>query len=309
MLESYHVVRSETFNQNVPTGKCLVKGHVYDPSSSKGIENVLVATLDKVHSDVTDTSGAYNFLLDINDTSIFAFKSQFAEEVIWKHNFKDQHIVEIDFYLTEDYGMIEVDKPVIYMYSDKPLNVNLQLDFKSDLVFSYPEYKQGWNVQIDASGMVHEGKNYPYLFWEGETNNLPYITENDQYEGFLIKTDTAVVFLENCLTKLGFNNTESTDFITYWAPRMIQKEYAFIQFTIDDLYDERIAKLKISPKPDNIKRVFMLYSLYDNEPVFDQANLSEQSLSGLNRNGFTLLEWGGAEQQTVPNYEKLVSNH
>ena len=51
---------------------------------------------------------------------------------------------------------------------------------------------------------------------------------------------------------------------------------------------EEAAKLEITPAPDNILRVFMVY-----EPLDKPIEIEPQALPALTREGFTVVEWGG----------------
>ena len=84
-----------------------------------------------------------------------------------------------------------------------------------------------------------------------------------------------------------------TDFITYWAPRVMKYEYATIQFLLGDDYANSIAELISNPKPDSELRIFMLFQGF-NENV-PPNYLVEPSFDNFKRKGFTLVEWGGAQ--------------
>ena len=48
--------------------------------------------------------------------------------------------------------------------------------------------------------------------------------------------------------------------------------------------------LEITPKPDSIIRIMMVY-----KPVNKYTNIEEQELITPERKGFTVVEWGGSE--------------
>jgi len=174
-------------------------------------------------------------------------------------------------------------------------NVELILTHPN-VTFTYPQYKESWTVKIGANGSIQDltsQKNYPYLFWEGETKNLRYQAENKIVNGQLVKTDTLVNYLETSLTKLGLNEKEQTDFITFWAPSILAKDFVFIQFLIDEEYDELVAGLSVNPTPDSRRRIFMQFTLLENN--FVPFEYSTQEFSSFKRSGFTLIEWGGSE--------------
>ena len=87
---------------------------------------------------------------------------------------------------------------------------------------------------------------------------------------------------------MGLTDREADEFIIYWLPRMEGNAYNLISFQTDAYTDS--AALTIDPEPDTLIRVFMAWQGLE-EPV----NVPEQSLSAVLRNGFTVVEWGGAE--------------
>lgn len=294
-----YAIISDEYSKDVPEGKCVVMGVVTSSYEVDGKGNPLliqggeISTLDRKKTSFTNEKGEYKLLLDSKDTSLFFFKRLMEEIVIWNYTFQSQHIVTINFYPGIHPDMMDVDKPVIYLYSENELNAEIKFTCKGDLTFTYPTYNDAWNVVVKGNQITASGKTYPYLFWEAETNELNYEIENQTINGFLIKTDSVVDFLENSLTALGLNSTEKTDFITFWAPRMISKPYALVQFFIDDVYAEKISEMTITPTPDAMRRVFMMFTPLDH----DEINLTvlPQELNSFQRKGFTVLEWGGSE--------------
>ena len=284
----------DTINPNVEAGKCLVKGTIVDYGGST-IGEGIVGTTDFKKQAKVDEEGNFELLLDDTDSSIFFFAHGYSESVLYNYDFKSQHEVTMQFLAYTDDGMIEVEKPVIYCYSNKPIEFDMQLDLRSDLSFSYPQYEEnGWHVGLDKDGIQVNGQNYPYLFWEGETDHLTYTASAENtVEGYLIQTDTCITFMETTLSAMGLNATEKTDFITFWGPRLMQKEYALVQFIVDEDYDTEIAGINTSVKPDNQRRVFMKFTGLD--VPYTSFELTTPSFSKIDRSGFTIIEWGGAE--------------
>lgn len=289
----YSVV-SDEFSEKVPAGKCMVKGKVISDDSLKA--EGLISTLDRRRFTYTDQAGNFQLLLNETDTSLFFFKEGWEEIVIWKYPFKSQHVVTINFYPQSDMSMMIVDKPVIYLYNEEPLSVDISLNFKGDFKFTYPEYKDGWYVQLDQHNQIKDsktGRTYPYLFWEGEMNTVDFSAENGKMEGFVLDTKNTISFLEEKLTRLGLNQTEKTDFITFWGPRMIKSPYALVQFIVDEEYEQRIAGISVQPQPDSKRRIYMIFAPIENAiPPFE---IIPQDLPAFERKGFTLVEWGGSE--------------
>ena len=118
-------------------------------------------------------------------------------------------------------------KPVIYLYPQKEQEVEVSLELQGELSFTYPEYEEGWNVLAYPDGrLVHQGKEYDYLFWEGKLDSFKPNWE----EGFVVKKEDTVAFLEESLTALGLTPKEYNDFIVYWAPIMMENEYNKVYF-------------------------------------------------------------------------------
>lgn len=195
-----------------------------------------------------------------------------------------------------DFAKIEVisDKPVIYLYPSQKMPIQVILENSSLFTFTYPEYKNGWSVIAQADGTIeYNQKLYNYLFWEGKTNlNISSINWSN---GFIVQKAQLLTFLEEKLNQMGFNSKEQQDFITYWYPRMQNNESNYIHFLFNEEYNT-YAPLKISPQPDQLFRVYMIWSdagsRTDLKPI-------EQKIPGFQRNGFSVLEWGGAEMKNL----------
>ena len=175
-------------------------------------------------------------------------------------------------------------KPVIYLYPEETTEISVHLDYTGELICTYPHYKDGWTVTAYPDGTLvdAQGMEYNYLYWEGNSDRV-----NDFTHGFCIRGEDTATFLEEALARLGLNRKEANEFIVYWLPLMERNSYNVISFQTF-AYTET-AKLLITPEPDTMIRVFM--SWYATEkPVA----IEKQELHASNRQGFTVVEWGGA---------------
>lgn len=180
-------------------------------------------------------------------------------------------------------------KPVIYLYPERKMDVNVQLDTKNmngTLDVTYPLYgSTGWNVTAYPDGKLTDkqtGKYYQYLFWEG--------TSMKQWsfpDGFVVKGEESVQFLEEKLSYMGLLPKEYNDFIVYWLPLMSKNKYNLVRF-VNEEYN-RDVPLNISPKPQSTLRVYMVFKSLDS-PII----IKEQKLHSFKRQGFTVVEWGGS---------------
>jgi len=177
-------------------------------------------------------------------------------------------------------------KPVIYLYPEKETEVSVSLELDGALTCTYPVYKNGWEVIAGPEGTLinkDDGREYSYLYWEG-------IGESswDMSKGFVVKGADTIQFLQEKLEYLGLTPKELNEFIVYWLPHMQNNKYNLITFQTD-IY-ENSANLNVSPKPDSILRIFMVYKALD-----EFAEVQEPVLDTFERNGFAVIEWGGTE--------------
>ncbi|WP_294754061.1 hypothetical protein [uncultured Flavonifractor sp.] len=178
------------------------------------------------------------------------------------------------------------EKPVIYLYPEKEIQVSVALDFDGELTSTYPAYGDGWTVDASPDGTLTDpttGRQYYCLFWEGISQ-----TEYDFSTGFCVAGENTAAFLEDALADLGLTDQEANEFIIYWLPRMEHNPYNLISFQQETYTDS--AQLTIDPAPDTLIRVFMAWQGLD-QPV----EVEPQTLTAPKRTGFTAVEWGGAE--------------
>ena len=178
-------------------------------------------------------------------------------------------------------------KPVIYLYPESDdTEVSVQLDYDGVFTELDPAFNiiNGWNVTADRDGTIYLGDNsYDYLFWEGIPNASYSINE-----GFCVKGEDTEAFLWDALAKLGLNETESAEFIDFWLPKMEENPYNVICFQNEQYTNH--SKLNVNPSPDTEIRVFMTWYGTDN-----YVDLPAQSFTAPERDGFTVVEWGGSE--------------
>ena len=182
-------------------------------------------------------------------------------------------------------------KPVIYFYPESDTEVSVELKTTGKLTFSYPDYATGWKGTAHPDGSIDvNGKHYPYLFWESEQ---PFNKFDKEIGCVLLHKENAVKSLEKHLTKLGFNEKEKTDFITYWGPQIMKHELVMAQFLINEECEE-FATLDIQPTPAHLNRVYMIWTNFDLNSSKIPL-IKTQILRPLTRDGFDILEWGGME--------------
>ena len=108
-------------------------------------------------------------------------------------------------------------------------------------------------------------------------------------EGFVVKGEDSIEFLEETLAVLGLTDREAEEFIVYWLPKLEANPYNYIRFaTAEEI--EHTMPLDIQPTPDSTIRILMAYQGLE-QPI----EVEEQRLVTPSRDGFTAVEWGGFE--------------
>ncbi len=176
------------------------------------------------------------------------------------------------------------EKPVIYLYPEKETEVFVELDYQGKLLCTYPAYRDGWRVLARPDGTLTDltdGNEYSYLFWDGY-DNATY----DLSRGYCVKGEDTAAFLREILSQMGLSPREYNEFIVHWLPQMQENPYNLITFQGESYTN--IAPLEISPSPDSMLRVFMVW-----KPLESPIDIDAPTITPFSRRGFTVIEWGG----------------
>lgn len=229
-------------------------------------------------------------------TSVFIWiifyenSSYYKEKEVRKNYLHNENNPNAFWVYPDENMMMNIKKPVIYLYPEKKEKVKVSLDFDWELIYTYPEYDKNiwwWEVEADSnSNLVDKNwKKYNYLFWEWNYFKMLNI---DETKWFVVKWENSTKFLEEILPKMWLNPKEYNDFIVYWAPQMQKNKYNFIYFMWEDY--EKTAKLNIIPKPDSILRIFMVFKWLEND-----KKVEPQTFLNFQRKWFSVVEWGWTE--------------
>ncbi len=187
-------------------------------------------------------------------------------------------------------------KPIIYIYPEEEMNLQVTLKYPERITCSYPNYfsNDGWNVKAFPNGDLvdlNSGRRLYSLYWEGEFKDL----DRSMDEGFCVKGEDSAKFLEEKLDMLGLNYKEAEEFIVYWLPKLESNKYNFIRFVTTEEFNRYMPLiLKDSNEEtitvDTLIRVLMVY-----KPLNHQIDVEEQVINSPVRQGFTVVEWGGTK--------------
>ncbi|KAH8103028.1 hypothetical protein BXZ70DRAFT_927741 [Cristinia sonorae] len=197
-----------------------------------------------------------------------------------------------------------------------------------------------WNVHTQENGTLLDqatGLEVSYLYWEAVTHN-PHVSSGlildsppmsrpstptttilpfDPTRAAVGDDDSVLLpaleitpYLDACLKALGLHTEARTSFITYWLPSFLKHQFVAFKFISQKSY-EQAAIMDVSPLPDVVVRVFMVFKGVVKEEVnlWSKARARVQedprrwrAIVGLDEKDklqdeslFRVLEWGGME--------------
>ncbi len=181
------------------------------------------------------------------------------------------------------YPEMTVKKPAIYLYPTEETRVNVSLGINGEIVKSDPAYlKDGWNVKVSSTGLI-DGR-FDYLFYENTLNKIE-IPE----DGWVVEYSELETWFNQYLPKLGLNEKEKSQFKEYWLNELKPANFYEIKLLSDQFLTENM-KLKVIPQPKTIIRRNFIF-----KPLNQREEIKEPSIATPEREGFTVVEWGGVE--------------
>ena len=183
-----------------------------------------------------------------------------------------------------------IAKPVIYLYPEAETDVCVKVEVDGELSCVYPEYNGGWEVTAMPDGTLYDknGREYYCLYWEADMYDS---LQPDKTCGFVVKGEETAEFLREKALMLGLTEKEANEFIIYWLPQMEDNAYNYVYFSVEEY--KKAATLDITPVADTVIRFAMMW-----QPLDAPIDVKEQQLPDTpERNGFTVVEWGGARMK------------
>ncbi|KAG2140417.1 hypothetical protein BD769DRAFT_1430011 [Suillus cothurnatus] len=269
---------------------------------------------------VTDTSQ----ILGLCPTDIMAVWGGAIMRGDWSiksYNIKDGDSINLQ-------AALRIAKPVIYLYSPSDIEVSVKLSLIPEWTLSviYPfvttedhGQRLEWNVRTHQDGTLTEHNsaetNLETFPQSPASKPQPVDTFNpisnslDDTDSVVIPVDKITIYLDKSLKALGLHTEARTSFITYWLPSILKHEYIALRFVPQAAYS-RAASLDISPQPDVVTRVIMLFKGVGKEQLTNWANAQMQAEKDVawwvdvvgvdpararDTTLFRVLEWGGME--------------
>lgn len=208
-----------------------------------------------------------------------------------KKNIKKVNLnIENINYYNHSHSNFEAFKPIIYLYPQNEKEIKVKLGKEENLLYTYPKYQKEWSIIAKPNGDLVDittKRNLYALYWEGKNTKIYDNTKMN--EGFCVKGEDTIKFLEEKLAILGLNEREAEEFIIYWLPKMESNKYNYIRFQTKEEIEQNMP-LEIKPNPDTIIRIMMEFKVLD-----EKVKVTEQKLETPKREGFVAIEWGGTE--------------
>ena len=190
-----------------------------------------------------------------------------------------------------------------------------------------------WNVAASADGNLIDlssGRELSYLFWEAVSHYSPPSPSLSAIDGLTNQASTAfnpsrpilnsnnsillpftefIAYLDDTLKLLILHVSARNDFITYWLPHFVaihEKGQSISMRFLEQVDYEKAAILDITPLPDFVIRVFMLFKGVDSDEIgWEEAKervgiIDWRVVVGIKEDfldleKFRVLEWGGME--------------
>lgn len=205
-------------------------------------------------------------------------------------------------------------KPVLYFYPSKDTKVSIIFQKQMQFFSTAPSYNNGWFILAHPDGTLNDLTSnpqpcddvntnefgleyakeaclqnvYPYLYWSGVPQGEHFPIPK---QGWDIPKENLVSFLHKSLSKLGLNQKEQNDMVSYWKVRMTETGAPYYRVSFLQTSElNAFVPMNISPKPDTYLRVFMVWFPLYKKPTEEPT---QQTLTPVNRKGFTVVEWGG----------------
>lgn len=181
-------------------------------------------------------------------------------------------------------------KPAIYLYPTEKTNVRVRISPSGKMLLTIPSYPpDGWRVLAYPDGKITSGNTtYDYLYYEAQ---MPDTSFPKPTKGYVIPSEKLTAFLPELLKKMGLNDKETEQFVTYWKGVLPKSAYYFIGVIKKESLDY-FSPLFITPRPDTVIRVTLYFQALDKFET-----VSPPVLSSVSRSGFTVVEWGGIFKQ------------
>ena len=196
-------------------------------------------------------------------------------------------ILLVPLFILWELGVFNVgEKPAVYLYPEKDMQVNVSVGVNGLIIKSIPEYNTGWRVYTTPDGRIDN--RYDYLFYE-----VLLFQPEKPHAGWVVAYDELENWFDTKLPEMGLNSKESSDLKEYWLNRLPKSDYYQIGL-LSESYLEKNMLLSVTPAPRTVIRRMLYF-----KPLKTKISLNEPAIETKERRGFTVVEWGGILDQSI----------
>lgn len=174
------------------------------------------------------------------------------------------------------------DSP-LYLYPQTETNVKIQVS-GATLFSDIPEMENNsWNVKAYPDGKIrsrggeYSSINYSYI---GDPQPPP------PYGTVVDKKDLAIT-LKRFAEKLGLNEKETNDFVSFWTNTLPTTPYYLVSFYPKETA-QKIIQYSIRPEPNSFLQIIMYF-----KPLEYKVKLPPPTFPKFERKGFVAVDWSG----------------
>ena len=181
--------------------------------------------------------------------------------------------------------LVTAKKPNIYLYPENETDLKLSFENAKGITASIPCYSDSWTITAMPDGTIidSDGKKYGYLFYECLTNRNIF----DKDCGFVVRAASRDEDIRCILEKYKFNEQEINDFIEYWR-EYLDEGTDYVMYPAETEVVDEAMPIETSAEIDSRYRIWFGFS----RDIPDDVR--EPEITPIVRNGFTMVEWGGA---------------
>lgn len=175
-----------------------------------------------------------------------------------------------------------VYKPNIYIYPTETTPITVTFRYPGGLTKTIPDYSGNWSVVADPNGKLRDGENdWDFLFYECITD----VSDVQFEEGYIITDENRYAQLSQLIASYGFNEQETKDFADFWDDKL-EKGVRYAAYPMLTEIVDVLMPVEITPAPDRIGRLWF---------AFQEDGVPEKEACPVvfDRDGYTVLEWGG----------------
>ncbi len=176
---------------------------------------------------------------------------------------------------------IPVLKPNIYLYPESPQVITVAFKYPWQLTTVIPDYVNQWKVLVEPKGTIDD--TYGFLFYEATVGKGFF----QKTEGWQLPIGNRDKSFDELLDLYKFNEQEKEDFIEFWTEKL-DETTEYLIYPQETKIIDAVMPVDVTPVPASAYRIWFYFIPDDGTLILEPESVEE-----IDRQGFTLVEWGG----------------